>query len=108
MHCGELNAVDELFDGMAAWEDFLLSHSPDGTVDYSYYGDWAAPGYACIGGEEGATNAETPGVLMSTGYSYFNCVTLADFARRTGAARGGEQVPRGSGSCARRLPCQVV
>lgn len=84
MHCGELNAVDELFDGMAAWEDFLLSHSPDGTVDYSYYGDWAAPGYACIGGEEGATNAETPGVLMSTGYSYFNCVTLADFARRTG------------------------
>ena len=84
MHCGELNAVDELFDGMAAWEDFLLSHSPDGTVDYSYYGDWAAPGYACIGGEEGAANAETPGVLMSTGYSYFNCVTLADFARRTG------------------------
>lgn len=84
MHCGELNAVDELFDGMAAWEDFLLSHSPDGTVDYSYYGDWAAPGYACIGGEEGATNAETPGVLMSTGYSYFNCMTLADFARRTG------------------------
>lgn len=86
LHCGELNAVDEFFDGMAAWEDFLLSHSPDGTVDYSYYGDWAAPAYACIGGAEGAPNAETPGVLMSTGYSYFNCVTLADFARRTGRA----------------------
>ena len=84
LHCGELNAVDEFFDGMAAWEDYLLSRSPDGIVDYSYYGDWAAPVYACLGGEEGAENAETPGVLMSTGYSYFNCVTLADFARRTG------------------------
>ena len=85
MHCGELNAVDELFDGMAAWEDFLLSRSPDGTVDYSYYGDWAAPAYACIGGENGhAGNLETDGRIMSTGYSYFNCVTLADFARRTG------------------------
>ncbi len=85
LHCGELNAVDELFDGMAAWEDFLLSHSPDGTVDYSYYGDWAAPAYACLGGENGlAANSETEGLLMSTGYSYFNCVTLADFARRTG------------------------
>lgn len=85
MHCGELNAVDEMFDGMAAWEDFLLSRSPDGTVDYSYYGDWAGPAYACIGGENGhAGNLETDGRIMSTGYSYFNCVTLADFARRTG------------------------
>ncbi len=85
MHYGELGAVDEFFDGMAAWEDFLLSHSPDGTVDYSYYGDWAAPTYACPD-EEYAVNICTPGVLMSTGYSYFNCKTLADFARRTGRA----------------------
>lgn len=85
MHCGELNNVDELFDGMAAWEDFLLSRSPDGTVDYTYYGDWAGPAYACLGGENGhAGNLETEGRIMSTGYSYFNCVTLADFARRTG------------------------
>ncbi len=83
MHYGELGAVDEFFDGMAAWEDFLLSHSPDGTVDYSYYGDWAAPTYACPD-EEYAVNTYTPGVLMSTGYSYYNCVQLADFARRTG------------------------
>ena len=48
MHYGELGAVDEFFDGMAAWEDYLLSRSPDGTVNYSYYGDWAGPAYACI------------------------------------------------------------
>jgi alpha-L-rhamnosidase len=68
---------------MAAWEDFLLSRSPDGTVDYSYYGDWAAPAYACLS-DEGAPSAVTPGVVMSTGYSYYNCKLLADFARRTG------------------------
>ncbi len=83
MHYGELGAVDEFFDGMAAWEDFLLSHSPDGTVDYSYYGDWAAPTYACPD-EEYAVNVYTPGILMSTGYSYYNCKQLVEFARRTG------------------------
>lgn len=83
MHYGELGAVDEFFDGFAAWEDYLLSRSPDGTVDYSYYGDWAAPAYACLS-QENAVNAVTPGVLMSTGYSYYNCRLLADFARRTG------------------------
>ena len=83
MHYGELGAVDEFFDGMAAWEDYLLSRSPDGTVDYSYYGDWAGPSYACIT-EEFACSAVTPGVVMSTGYSYYNCKLLSDFARRTG------------------------
>ncbi len=83
MHYGEIGAVDEFFDGMAAWEDYLLSRSPDGTVDYSYYGDWAGPSYACVT-EEYAVNTATPGVLMSTGYSYLNCKLLADFARRTG------------------------
>ena len=83
MHYGELGMVDEFFDGMAAWEDYLLSRSPDGTVEYSYYGDWAAPAYACLS-DEGAPSAVTPGVVMSTGYSYYNCKLLADFARRTG------------------------
>lgn len=83
MHYGELGAVDEFFDGMAAWEDYLLSRSPDGTVDYSYYGDWAGPAYACMS-DEFACSAVTPGVVMSTGYSYYNCKLLADFARRTG------------------------
>ena len=83
MHYGELGAVDEFFDGMAAWEDYLLSRSPDGTVDYSYYGDWAGPAYACMS-DEFACSAVTPGVVMSTGYSYYNCRLLADFARRTG------------------------
>ncbi|MGN1346377.1 MAG: family 78 glycoside hydrolase catalytic domain, partial [Eubacteriales bacterium] len=80
LHTGNLEILREAYDGFAAWEDFLLSRSDDYIVNYSYYGDWAAPAYACVG-EDGAVNKETDGILMSTGYSYFNCKTLAKMAR---------------------------
>ena len=90
LHYGQLGVVDEFFDGMAAWEDYLLSRSPDGTVNYSYYGDWAGPSYACIT-EEFACSAVTPGELMSTGYSYFNCKLLSEFAHLTGRTEAREK-----------------
>ncbi len=83
MHTGNSEVLRESFDGLAAWEDFLISQSRDGIVGYSYYGDWAAPAYACVG-EDGAVNAETEGILMSTGYSYLNCRLLAKMARAIG------------------------
>lgn len=83
MHKGNIELLRESFDGFAAWEDFLISRSNDYIVDYSYYGDWAAPAYACVG-EDGAVNSETEGILMSTGYSYFNCKILAKMARALG------------------------
>ena len=52
-------------------------------MNYSYYGDWAAPAYACEG-EDGAISSVTPGILMSTGYSYYNCVLLRKFAELLG------------------------
>lgn len=76
---GNTELIAEAFDGFAAWEDFLLSQSEDGIVQYSYYGDWAGPQYACVDNENAKSKA-TPGILMSTGYSYFNCCTLAKFA----------------------------
>ncbi len=85
MHTGNLDIVREAFDGFCAWEDVLLERSDDYIVNYSYYGDWAAPAYACEH-PESARNAHTPGILMSTGYSYFNCVTIAKFAALLGKA----------------------
>ena len=90
MHYGNLPLADDAFDALAAWEDYLLSRSPDGTVEYSYYGDWAAPAYACISLED-AKSAVTDGRLMSTGYSYYNCKLLADIAGRTGRADAKEK-----------------
>ncbi|MBV8809222.1 MAG: family 78 glycoside hydrolase catalytic domain [Acidobacteriaceae bacterium] len=32
--------VQQHYEGIKAWADFLHRHAPDGTVDYSYFGDW--------------------------------------------------------------------
>ena len=79
-HIGDLDVLREAFDGFAAWENCLLAHSTDYIVNYSYYGDWAGPAYACPE-PDGANSLVTEGILMSTGYSYFNCKTLAFFAK---------------------------
>jgi alpha-L-rhamnosidase len=84
MHTGNLDILREAYPAFCAWEKFLLSRSEGYIVDYSYYGDWAGPAYACVppgsGGDPGAFSAVTPGVFMSTGYSYLNCTLLSKFA----------------------------
>ncbi len=83
LHTGNLDVIDRFYDNFAAWEQCLLDHSDNYIVNYSHYGDWAAPSYACIS-EECATSSVTPGILMSTGYSYYNCILLEKFAELTG------------------------
>ena len=85
MHTGNTEILKEGYDGLAAWEDFLLSRSDDYIVNYSYYGDWAGPYYACVGGDiDSACNQETHGLIMSTGYSYLNCKLLVKMAEAIG------------------------
>ena len=85
MHTGNTSLLEEAFDGLAAWEDCLLAHSENYIVNYSFYGDWAAPYYACEGGDiDAAKNSETDGLIMSTGYSYLNCKLLAIMAETIG------------------------
>lgn len=79
LHTGNLEILAEGFEGFAAWNAFLRAHSENGIVTYSYYGDWAAPAYACPD-EEYAVSAVTPGILMSTGFYYYNSVLLAKIA----------------------------
>jgi len=79
LHTGNTEILKEGFPGFVAWNAFLRSHSQDEIVDYSHYGDWAAPAYACQS-EEFAVSSVTPGVFISTGYRYFNCTLLAKIA----------------------------
>ncbi len=79
LHYGNIQIIEDCFDGFERWQHCLLDNSTDYIVNYSYYGDWASPVYACRG-EEDAFSAITPGTLMSTGYSYYNCKLLAYFA----------------------------
>ncbi len=83
MHTGNLEVIEKHFDDFTAWENCLLSHSDGYIVNYTYYGDWAAPAYACES-EEAARSKVTPGEFMGTGYSYFNCRTLSRFAAALG------------------------
>lgn len=85
LHDGNDDAIREAFDSFAAWENCLIAHSDDYIVNYSYYGDWAGPAYACTD-VNSAPSAVTPGVFMSSGYSYYNCRLLALFAARLNRA----------------------
>ncbi|MCL1793308.1 MAG: glycoside hydrolase family 78 protein [Oscillospiraceae bacterium] len=90
MHTGNIGIVDEAYKNFKAWEDFLLEKSDGHIVNYSYYGDWAGPAYACDR-PEGAVSGVTPGILMSTGYSYYNCKLIAKFAELLGYCPDAEK-----------------
>ncbi|WP_130836370.1 alpha-L-rhamnosidase [Lachnoclostridium sp. Marseille-P6806] len=69
----------EGYPGFCRWNQLLGEHSDHDIVNYSYYGDWAAPDYACVD-QENAVSAVTPGVLISTGYYYYNARLLTKMA----------------------------
>jgi alpha-L-rhamnosidase len=54
---GDRRILEQHFDGVKAWTDYLRSRSRDGILDYSYYGDWVPI-------------EKTPGNLVST-YCYY-------------------------------------
>ncbi len=83
MWTGNTEILREGYEAFRAWDDYLESRCEDHIVQYSYYGDWAAPEYACKGSEWAASEV-TPGEFMSTGYHYLNNILLAQFARALG------------------------
>ena len=90
LHRGNTAILAEAFDGFAAWEEHLLARSESYIVNYSYYGDWAGPAYACLSAEA-AQSAVTDGRLMSTGYSYLNCRLLTKMAEILGRTADAEK-----------------
>ena len=97
MHTGNTDIVRETYDRFVAWQQCLLEHSTDYIVDYSYYGDWAGPAFACEYINEtrpGSRSDVTPGVFMSTGYSYLNCLMLSRFAGTLGYAEDERRYER--------------
>ena len=82
---GNDEIIKQAYPWFEAWEQSLLSRSDDYIVNYTYYGDWAAPAYACRSFED-ANSAVTDGRFMSTGFSYYNCKALARMAKQLGNA----------------------
>lgn len=83
MHTGNLPLIQQTYDAFVRWEECLSTRTEEYIVNYSHYGDWASPEYACIA-EADPHSSVTPGIFMSTGYYYHNAVLLARFAAMLG------------------------
>lgn len=87
LYTGNMEIIRKAYDSFVMWEKRIGQLAEDYIVEYTAYGDWAAPVYACINGDTNidATNSScTPGAFMSTGYYYYNAVLLREFARLLG------------------------
>lgn len=86
LNYGDSRVIEQNYEGMKKWEEYLGTRSENGIVTYSYYGDWAGPADENVaqGLGDGAVSRTTPGILMSTGYYYLNAVLLSKMAKVLG------------------------
>jgi alpha-L-rhamnosidase len=68
---GDRRILEEHYEGIKKYVEFLRSRAEGGLVKYSYYGDWVAV-------------EKTPGSLVSSFYYYYDVRILAEIARVLG------------------------
>ena len=74
---GDRRTLEQHFDGVKAWTDYLRSRSRDGLLEYSYYGDWVPID-------------KTPGALVSTFCYYWSADIVARMAELLGKSTEAE------------------
>ena len=89
LHTGNVEIIQEAYPSFKAWNKYLGEHSDEYIVNYSYYGDWAGPQDSCL--NNSPCSAVTPGILMSTGYYFYNAKLLAEFASILGLGEEAAQ-----------------
>jgi alpha-L-rhamnosidase len=65
---GDRRILEEHFDGIKKYVEYLRTREENGLVKYSYYGDWVAVD-------------KTPGSIVSSFYYYYDVRVLADMAK---------------------------
>ncbi len=68
---GDRRVLEENYEGLKKYVEFLRRQAEHGLVKYSYYGDWVAV-------------EKTPGSLVSSFYYYYDVKILADMAKVLG------------------------
>jgi len=68
---GDRRILEEDYEGLKKYVEFLRSRAPDNVLRYSYYGDWVAI-------------EKTPGALVSDAYYYWDVQILAKTAELLG------------------------
>jgi alpha-L-rhamnosidase len=74
---GDTRILQENYDGLKKYEEFLRTRAKDNILRYSYYGDWVAIKH-------------TPGALVSDSYFYYDTRILADIAKILGRTEDAE------------------
>jgi alpha-L-rhamnosidase len=64
---GDRRILEENYEGLKRYVEFLRSKAPDKVLRYSYYGDWVAV-------------EKTPGELVSDAYYYYDTLLLSKIA----------------------------
>ncbi|MEG1880209.1 MAG: family 78 glycoside hydrolase catalytic domain, partial [Oscillospiraceae bacterium] len=91
---GDVETLKNTYESYKSWLMCLENNSTDFIMNYSHYGDWAGPSYACGDQisdiytdehsgylkDEAACSALTDGKFMSTGYLYFQAKIMSEFA----------------------------
>jgi len=70
-HYGDTRVLEEQYDGMKRYVEFLRSQAENGLVKFSSYGDWVAV-------------EKCPGAIVSSFYYYYDVKIQADAARVLG------------------------
>ncbi len=86
LHYGSPELIQRHYQNFSKWADFLKAHELEeepGIISYSYYGDWAGAADSCHS-VEGPWSVVTPGILMSTGFHYYDHKTVVKMARFLG------------------------
>lgn len=86
LHYGDRHILEEHYEGMKKWVDYLGIHTNNFIIEYSSYGDWASPITQSVEGSigAGALSEKTPGKLISTGYYYYNLQIMAKISQILG------------------------
>ncbi len=74
---GDRRILEQHYDGVKAWTDYLRTRSRDGILDYSYYGDWVPI-------------EKTPGNLVSTAMYYWSADLVSQMAAVLGKTADAE------------------
>jgi alpha-L-rhamnosidase len=74
LYYGDTRILEENYEGLKKYVEYLRSRSENGLVKFSHYGDWVAV-------------EKCPGAIVSSFYYYYDVRILADTARLLGKAQ---------------------
>jgi alpha-L-rhamnosidase len=88
---GDLGILQEHYDAMKKWTDYMKGFLEDGIMPKNEYGDWCVPPASLTEIHSTDPATKTSGPLLSTAYFYYDVCLMACAARLLGKTGDAEQ-----------------